>query len=66
MPYPYVSQPNYVPNYFQPVPPVTPAPQSSANNNGLVWVQGEAGAKSFLVSPGTTVLLMDSESQRFY
>lgn len=36
------------------------------NSNGLLWVQGEAGAKSYLVAPNTTVLLMDSEAQRFY
>lgn len=30
------------------------------------WVQGEAGAKSYLVAPNTTVLLMDSESERFF
>lgn len=30
------------------------------------WVQGEAAAKSYLVAPNTTVLLMDSESQKFY
>lgn len=41
----------------------TPAPQGGS---GLVWVQGEAGAKSFLVAPGTTVMLMDSESPVFY
>lgn len=35
-------------------------------NNGLLWVSGEIGAKSYLVAPGTTVLLMDSEAQRFY
>ena len=35
-------------------------------NNGLIWVQGEMGAKSYLVAPNTTVLLMDSEQQRFY
>ena len=35
-------------------------------NQGLLWVQGEAGAKSYLVAPNTTVLLMDSENQRFY
>ena len=36
------------------------------NNNGLIWVQGEAGAKSYMVAPNSTVMLMDSESQRFY
>lgn len=35
-------------------------------NNGLIWVQGETGAKSYFVAPNTTVLLMDSENQRFY
>ena len=29
-------------------------------------MQGEAGAKSFLVAPGNTVMLMDSEGERFY
>lgn len=36
------------------------------DNNGILWVQGEAGAKSWFVTPGSTVLLMDSEGQRFY
>lgn len=31
-----------------------------------VWVQGEAGAKSFLVAPGQSVFLMDSEAEVFY
>lgn len=43
---------------------VNPAPQQP--NSGLIWVQGEAGAKSYLVAPNTTVMLMDSETQRFY
>ena len=48
----------------QAIPQVAPQPQN--NSNGLVWVQGEAGAKSFLVAPNTTVMLMDSESNVFY
>jgi hypothetical protein len=35
-------------------------------SSGILWVQGEAGAKSWIVAPGTSVLLMDSEAQRFY
>lgn len=35
-------------------------------NQGLLWVSGEVGAKSYLVAPNSTVLLMDSDSQRFY
>lgn len=33
---------------------------------GINWVQGEAGAKSFNVSAGQSVMLMDSESNVFY
>lgn len=40
--------------------------QPPQTNQGLLWVQGEAGAKSYLVAPNTTVLLMDSEGSRFY
>lgn len=49
-------------------PAQVPQPIASVqqNNNGLIWVQGEAGAKSYLVAPNTTVMLMDSETQRFY
>lgn len=35
-------------------------------NQGLLWVSGEVGAKSYLVAPNSTVLLLDSDSQRFY
>lgn len=35
-------------------------------NQGILWVQGEAGAKSYLVAPNTSVLLMDSENSQFY
>lgn len=73
MPYPYYS-PSYSPS-FAPYGASTPqmvnnaavtpqAPQSA--NTGIVWVQGEAGAKSYLVGAGNSVLLMDSEQSRFY
>lgn len=49
------------------------APQMQSNaqpsgngNSGLIWVQGEAGAKSYIVAPGNTVMLMDSEANVFY
>lgn len=48
----------YAPQYQQ------PAQQQS--NAGLIWVQGEAGAKSYLVAPNTTVALYDSERQTIY
>ncbi len=36
------------------------------NGGGLTWVQGIEGAKSHFVSPGQSVLLMDSESNSFF
>lgn len=55
--------PNYYPasyqQYFQPQ-------QQPQQNNGILWVQGEAAARSYLVGAGQSVLLMDSESDRFY
>ena len=35
-------------------------------DDGFIWVQGEAGAKSYMVAPNTTVQLWDSESQTIY
>lgn len=37
-------------------------PQSSP----VIWVQGEAAARAYMVAAGNTVLLMDSESSVFY
>ena len=60
-----MAQYGYYPQYFnaaqyQP----QAAPQQTAP--GIVWVQGEAGAKSYLVGAGQSVLLMDSEGSCFY
>lgn len=41
-------------------------PMNRPDPTGLNWVQGESGAKSWFVTPGSTVLLMDSEAMRFY
>ena len=52
---------NYYP-YYQ-------TPQIGANNqvnNGIIWVCGEAGAKSYLVAPNSTVTLWDTESKTIY
>lgn len=76
-PYPYQDQLNQLrsnpmqmqgqsfqqPFQAQPQFPMQPPRQDP---NGLIWVQGEAGAKSWFVNPGATVLLMDSEAMRFY
>lgn len=37
-----------------------------SQNNGIIWVQGTPGAKSYIVAPGNTVQLMDSEQNLFY
>lgn len=36
------------------------------NGNSIIWVQGEAGAKSYLVAPNNTVQLWDSENNVIY
>ncbi len=55
-------------NYFGSYTPTYPQPSypQPSQNSGLIWVQGEAGAKSYLVAPNSTVMLMDSEGSRFY
>lgn len=42
------------------------AMQPQQQTGGLTWVQGIEGAKSHFVSPGQSVLLMDSESNSFF
>lgn len=56
-------------NQFQQQPvqmPAQPVQQPQQNNSGILWVSGEVGAKSYLVAPGTSVLLMDSDDTVFY
>lgn len=36
------------------------------NGCGIIWVQGEAAARSYMVAPGNTVMLMDSDANTFY
>lgn len=43
-----------------------PQMQPFSQTNDMIWVQGEAGAKSFLVSPNATVVLWDTESPTIY
>lgn len=48
-------------------PPVAaPVQTVQQHGNGILWVQGEAGARSYMVAPGASVLLMDSDSEAFY
>ena len=50
------------PSMASPPMQVQPAQQSSQ----IIWVSGEAGAKSYLVAPGNTVMLLDAENSVFY
>jgi len=52
------------PNYYYPQQYYQPVQQTQ--NGSPIWVQGEAGAKSYLVAPNSTVTLWDSESQTIY
>ena len=49
-----------IPGAIQPQP-TPPTPQSNP-----IWVQGEEGAKAYMVAPGSSVMLMDSENTVFY
>ena len=53
----------YQQSYGQPQMPQTMQNQSGS---GIIWIQGESGAKSYLVAPGATVVLFDSEAQTIY
>lgn len=66
VPYNYLSTtPAYV--YTQPqFQPQVPQQTQQSQQGGINWVQGEAGAKSFVVGAGQSVMLMDSENSVFY
>ena len=51
--------------YQQMYPPVMQT-QQQAPQQGLIWVQGEQAAKSYLVAPNSTVQLWDSEEKVIY
>lgn len=68
-------QPMYqgIPDMRQYQPPMQQAPQQPMQQptqqqptNSIIWVQGEEGAKAYMVAPGNSVLLMDSEDNFFF
>ena len=63
--FPVGYQPMY-PQYNNYIPQQQIQQPMQQNDNGILWVQGEAGAKSWAVAPGKSVMLMDSESNTFY
>ena len=73
MPYiPYGYQPGYYgqampdqlaqlrQNAYQ--PPTMPGQAAQQAAPSIIWVQGEEGAKAYMVAAGNSVLLMDSEN----
>lgn len=58
---PQMSQPQYIP---QPQP--VPVQQGLPTFNRVVWSQGFEAAKSVPLSPGETVMILDSEGDKFY
>lgn len=52
---------------YQPqIQPQYQPPQIQTQDCAPIWVQGEAGAKSYLVAPNKTIPLWDSEAQVIY
>lgn len=49
----------------QQIQQAVPVPQNQPDNP-MIWVQGEAGAKAYMVAPGNTVVLWDSEEPVIY
>lgn len=65
--FPMGYQPSYYPQQNQYLQQLQNQPQQQQQtSSGIIWVQGEAGAKSYLVAPNTTVQLWDSENQVIY
>lgn len=69
MQYPYYGNPYYPApmqdNLMQMRQQYQPT-QQATTQNGVIWVQGEEGAKAYMVAAGNSVLLMDSEKHSFY
>lgn len=58
---------NYYPQFYPSAQPqFVPQSNQQTQTNNLIWVQGEASAKSYPVSAGQSVLLMDSENPVMY
>lgn len=62
-------------NQFQPYPmfpqqginsPIAANPMPQVLDTGIIWVQGESGAKAYPVAPGKSMALFDSEVEQFF
>ena len=64
----YQSNYGYQYPYYGSQPPMPSPPmqvQPAQQSSQIIWVSGEAGAKSYLVAPGNTVMLLDAENSVF-
>lgn len=59
-------QQNYQAPYQMPLQQPQMIQQNQAPSNPMIWVQGETGAKSYLMQPNMTLPLWDSEAQVIY
>lgn len=57
---------NFYPTGYQPNIYPQPNAQPQQTQSSMIWIQGEAAAKSYLVAPNSTVTLWDSESPTIY
>ena len=56
-------------NYFMPRGGYAPSYLATTNanaNTNIIWTMGIESAKAYPLYPGRTILLMDSESPRFF
>ena len=61
------NQGQYVSQYQQPISnQQLQNMQHPTPTNDMIWTQGEAGAKGYLVAPNNTVVLWDTESPTIY
>lgn len=58
--------PQNIQQNMQNIPPINQNIPQMKPDNGIIWVQGEAAAKSYLVAPNNTVVLWDSENPYIY
>lgn len=73
---PYQMYNPYQQNFYNPAMPdqlaqfrqqyQQPTQQATQQSSGVIWVQGEEGAKAYMVAPGNSVMLLDSEASAFY
>lgn len=63
-----IAQPIQQPIQQMPIqtPPQAQPMETQKINNGFIWVQGEAGAKAYLVAPNVRIPLWDSEDMFVY